>query len=77
MNATQIVGQIKEKALKHFSSPDNPNRNYSSYHIEHVNGHKIVADVIQQRKNTARAIQCRWYLDGKKSSLAEVIAAIS
>lgn len=68
----EILNKMKQAAIKDMVE----NKKYYGGCVEIINGHKVIADVIQQRKNTAHAIQCRWYLDGKKSSLQNVIAAI-
>ena len=80
MKPEQIIAKIKDSALENFNSPNNRLRGYIGYAEDTINNHNISADVIQQRKISNRvynAIVCRWYLDGKKSSLAKVIEAIS
>ena len=69
----EILNKMKEAAIKDMVE----NKKYSGGCVEVINGHKVIADVIQQRKNVAKAVQCNWYLNGKKSSLAKVIEAIS
>ena len=68
----EILAKMKNAAIADMVD----NKKYSGGCVQIINGHKVIADVIQQRKNVARAVQCRWYLDGKKSSLEKVIAAI-
>ncbi len=68
----EILAKMKKAAIADMVD----NKKYSGGCVEVINGHEIIADVIQQRKNVAKAVQCNWYLNGKKSSLAKVLAVI-
>jgi hypothetical protein len=64
---------MKQKAIADMTN----NKKSTGGCIEIINGHKVIADVYRQNKNSSKAICCNWYLNGKKSSAAKVVEAIS